>query len=313
MTKSHLKKFIALITIAMLLIGCSPGTQKPKPEEGGGSKTPEVPKVLEEMESMILETMYAVDSIPGIEKSIEEKNKAKQQEEQETEVKQKKEEKEQQAKKNVDIEMLIEENSVIIPLLKEVEIENTILDISEPPDNTDKHWFDISGTVGDIHRSWNVLEPQLQEAKVTKTLTEEFENKLDEVTEVIGSKKVAEGLMGLNELTRFMADFRSYFKSKVPAEVYKVQFHIREAILYSSADDFDKAMDSTKKSKELGDTLRPRIIEKKGEDVAHKYQLSIEDLEQQLKNKNFPLTQVKGSIVIKNTMLMVDLFESSIK
>ena len=312
MMKSHLKKFIALMMIAMLLIGCNSGAKKPKPEEGG-NKTPEVPKVLEEMESMILEIMYAVDSIPGVEKSIDEKKKAKQQEQQETEVKQKKEEKEQQAKKNIDLEMLIEENAVIIPLLKEVDIDNAVIDVSEPPDNTDKHWFDIGGRVADIHRSWNVLEPQLQEAKVTKTLTEEFENKLDEVTEVIGSKKIEESLLGLNELTRFMADFRSYFKSKVPAEVYKVQFHIREAILYASADDFNKAMESTKKSKELGDTLRPRIIEKKGEDVAHKYQLSIEDLEQQLKHKNFPLTQVKGAIVIKNTTLMVDLFESSIK
>ena len=299
------------MVITLLLVGCNTGAQKPQKESK--DNTPEVPKALEEIEAMILEIMYAVDSIPGIEKSIVEKQKAKQVEEQETEVKQKKEEKEQQAKKNVDIEMLIEENAVIIPLLKEVETENTVVDVSEPPDDTVKHWYDISGTVSDVHRSWNVLEPALQEAKVTKTLVEEFESKLDEATDTIGTKEILESLKGLNELTRILADFRSHFKSKVPPEVYKAQYFIRDSVLLAAADDFEKAIEVTTKAKELGNTLRPRVIEKNGDNVIHKYQLSIEDLEQQLKNKNFPLTQLKAAIVVKNTTLMVDLFESSVK
>ncbi len=312
MTNSYLKKITSLILIFIILIGCSPSLQKP-PQEESDSKTPEVPKVLEEMETRLLEVMYAIDSMPGIEKSIVEKETAKQEEEIETEVDQKKEEKEEAAKKNIDVEMLIEENAVIIPLLKEIEIENTVIDITEPPDTTDKHWYDINGTVNDIHRNWNALEPLLQEVKVSKSLTEEFESHLDDTTDIIASKSIEESLMGLNLLTSYMADFRSYFKSKVPGEVYKAQYLIREAVLYASADEFDRAMTSTNKAKELGDGLRPRIIEMKGEDVAHKYQLSIEDLQQQLKNSNFPITKVKGAIVVKNTTLMVDLFESSIK
>ncbi len=313
MTNSYIKKITSLILILIVLIGCSPSSQKPSQQGDSDSKTPEVPKVLEEMEIKLLEVMYAIDSMPGIEKSIEEKQKAKQEEEEETEVDQKKEEKEEAASKGIDLEMLVEENAVIIPLLKEVEIESTVIDIMQPPDNTDKHWYDINGTVSDIHRSWNVLEPQLQEVKVSKSLTEEFESHLDDTTDIIATKNIEESLMGLNLLTSYMADFRSYFKAKVPGEVYKAQYLIRETVLFASVDEFDKAMASTNKAKELGDGLRPRIIEMKGEDVAHKYQLSIEDLQQQLKNSNFPLTKVKGAIVVKNTVLMVDLFESSMK
>lgn len=312
MINSNFKKYLILFIVALFLVGCSGGEKKPNPAEEK-EKTPEVPKVLEEIETMILETMHAIDSMPGLEKAIEEKEKSVKEIEQETEVEQKKEEKDQQAKENIDIEMLIEENAVIIPLLKELEIENKIISTTEPPDNTDKQWYEIGGTVGDIHKSWNVLEPALQEAKVTKTTVEEFEGKLDAVTETIGEKEIEESLMELNQLTSLLADFRGHFKSKTPPEVYKAQYSIREAVLLASEEDFEGAMESNKKAKDFGDILRQRLIEIKGEDVVHKYQLSIEDLEQQLKNENFPLTQMKAAIVIKNTALMMDLFESSVK
>lgn len=312
MINSSFKNYLILFVVVLFLAGCNGGEKKPSPAENK-DKTPEVPKALEEIEAKLLETMYAIDSMPGLEKAIAEKEKALKEIEQETEVEQKKEEKDKQAKKNIDVEMLIEENAVIIPLLKEAEVENKVINAAEPPDNTDKQWYEISGAIGDIHKSWNVLEPELQEAKVSKATVEEFETMLDEATGTIGSKEVEKSLVGLNKLTSLLADFRGHFKSKTPPELYKAQYYIREAVLSASRDDFDGATDAAKKAKDIGDILRQRLIEINGADVVHKYQLSIEDLEQQLKNKNFPLTQMKAAIAIKNSSSMMKLFEVNMK
>lgn len=300
---------MVLILVVGSLSGCGAKPEKPAPKEKE-SKIPEVPEILTEKEMTILSTMHTIDGIKGVEKAKEKMEQEKKKISEESEVDQKKEEKDQAAQKNINLKMLIEEEAMIIPVLKEEKVEDEIIKPEAPPSDPEEVWHKVEENVTKLHRQWNVLETNLQDVKVSQTKAEEYEKLMDEATKNISDKKIEESLMSLNELTNYLAEFRNYFKSKVPYEIYKLKYLTRKIALLASAEDYEAALEETKKLEEVAKGLRQKIIEKDGEKVISKYELSLQDLQHELKAENQQIAQIKSAIVMKNIELMIPLFES---
>ncbi len=307
--KKIIASFLIITLTLVLLSGCRANPEKPNPQKNSNNP-PEVPEILTEMEDTILETMYTIDSIKGVEETIKEMDKEKEEITEESEVDQKKEEKENAAKESVDINKKIEENSIIIPVLKEEDVEGKMIETDSPPTDADEVWFKIQENIYLIHRQWNVLETNLQEVKVNKTEMEKFETLLEETTTYVDETKVEESLLSFNELLGLLAEFRNEFKDKVPYEVYRLKYHTRKTVLLANMDEFDEALKETEKSKELAKGLKQRVIDKGAEDVMQKLTLSLEDLQHEIESENFHLIQIKSAIVMKNIVLMIPPLES---
>lgn len=321
-------RFCFLIILSFVLMAfftaCNSSPQKPQ-EEQGGNKPPEVPEVLVEMESEILETMYDIDAIKGIEMAIEEKEKeelptAPQAAEIEVEtegelepevnVQQPQQEKAGNGQK---LKMAIEEEQIIVPLLKEEEIEGTTAEMSEPPNEIDEVWFEIGHKIGSFHKKWNVLEADLRDVHAPQDQMDKFEETLIEASEAIMQKDIVGSLFALNNLTSYLADFRNSFTSKVPGPVYKMKYHIRQSVLYAHEDEYENAQEHIDKAKELKNGIQQQLTEKDAQHTAEKFDLSIADLEKQIAAENFDLIQTNAPVVIKNIMLIQDTFEGSMK
>ncbi|SNS09612.1 hypothetical protein SAMN05446037_100442 [Anaerovirgula multivorans] len=315
---------ILLFVFMVFFTACNTSPKKPQ-EEQGGNKPPEVPEVLVEMESEILETMYDIDAIKGIEMAIEEKEKeelpttpqaaeieveTEGELEPEVNVQQPQQEKAGNGQK---LRMAIEEEQIIVPLLKEEEIEGTTAEMSEPPEAIDEVWFEIGHKIESFHKKWNVLEADLRDVHAPQDQIDKFEETLIEASEAMMQKDVVSSLFALNNLTSYLANFRNSFTSKVPGPVYKMKYHIRQSVLYAHEEKYENAQEHIDKAKELKNGMQQQLAEKDAQHTAEKFDLSIADLEKQIAAENFDLIQTNAAVVIKNIILIQDTFKGSMK
>lgn len=314
---------IFILAFTLFFTACNANPQKPQ-QEGGENKPPEVPEVLMEMESEILETMYDIDAIKGIEMAIQEKEKeelpttpqaaeieveTEGELEPEISVQQPQQEEGGNGQK---LMMAIEEEQIITPLLKEEDIEGTTAEMSEPPDDIEEVWFEIGHQIEAFHKKWNVLEADLRDVHAPQEQMDKFEETLIEASEAIMDKDAIVSLFALNNLTSYLADFRNSFTSKVPGPVYKMKYHIRQSVLYAHEEDYENAKEHIDKTKQLKNGLQQQLAEKDAQHTAEKFDLSVQDLEKQIEAENFDLIPTNAAIVIKNIMLMQDTFKGSI-
>ncbi len=322
--KGH--KFVLFIFIIFILIGCKKGAQKP--DISKKANIPKLPKALEELEDETLKIMYDLDSVPGIEKAIEEEKalKAKQSASVKTtaipigqwlgknivgqELKIAKGSKSKQSEEKVDMQELITESEIIIPLLKAQEVKGTFAKSKTPPPDIETVWSKISDNAMEVHKKWNVLEAQLPVEKTSQEKVNEFEKILDDLTISIIDKKRLGGLTQANELTRVTAGLRSYFDGIGNNDVFEMYYHIRGVILSAATDDYAGAINHLNETNKIGDSMRQDLMKKGSKDVLKKFELSTEDLGDQLVDENFQLSQIKAPIVIKNIKLIQDTFKT---
>lgn len=311
--KTNHKGSIALWVIFLLLFslaGCQNNPQKPAPEESK-NKTPELPEIFTEMEQRILEMLYVVDGIAGIEKSIEEKEKVELEVEMETEIDLTMEEKDTASKKKVDPNMYIAEESILIPLLKEEEIESEIIKLEEPPDDIQEVWYQLEENLYQLHRQWNVVEAHLQQVNVPEALLRETESKMNQATLKLKARQKMEGMLELNGIMSDLSKYRSYFRHRVPSELYKLSYHIRQAAILTAMEEYEESKLEVEEAKEVAEGLRSKLLEKDASDVVHKLMLSIDDLEQEVTNQEPDLVLLKATIVMKNINMAISPFEST--
>ncbi|ABR50230.1 hypothetical protein Amet_4149 [Alkaliphilus metalliredigens QYMF] len=322
--KSIMKRIfpsILFLMISLLLFSCSPSPERPE-EEHNPNNTPETPQVLEEMEEELLNLMHDLDSIEGIQVAmLEEENEKMEEdmeesyvlksEEDEVVLAEEHDEGEEETKENgVDVQRLIHEHQLIGILLGAEDIEGN-LDLDElPPADMEALWFELNNLIDELHRKWNVLEPELQKAKVDRSDIEEFEEQLDRLSLTVLDQEIMESLFHSNQLTFLLAKYRGNFDDDLPNEIPKMKFYIRESVLLAANDNFVEAVDAVESAQELEEQIRHILIKEDAEDVVQKFQLSIDDLIHELNNEDFYLTQIKAPIVIKNIMLMDETFSA---
>ncbi|MCC5912202.1 MAG: hypothetical protein JJT76_17435 [Clostridiaceae bacterium] len=334
--KSFLNTLLLLLLI-ILLIGCNNVSENPQGNEDENN-TPELPEVLEEMEEDILNTMYDIDALEGIQLAMEEKeaeemeeptnididvegdlegevsiNGGNGQEEQAEEGGNDTQAEEENGIGNPDMSMLIEENAILHPLFIEEEIEGSATAVEDTPDSLDVIWFDIHNQIEELHRKWNVLEADLRDVNAPQNEIEAFEETLNNASLQASDQKRIETLLSLNELTKYLAGFRNAFEDKVPGEVFKMRYHLRHGMILAHGEEYQNTQEHIDEIKEIKNSLQQELNERDAQHVNHKFDLSIEDLEDQLVIEDFDLIQTKGAIVMKNIGLIEDTFRGSIE
>lgn len=310
------------LIIAILITACNANPQKPQQQENK-NKPPHVPTVLEEMESEILKTMYDIDAIEGIEIAIEDAKKAENPNSQQSanvevntegqlEPKINLQQPQKEAsEKQPNVKKAVEAKQKIIPLLMEEDLKGTTAEMSKPPDEIDEIWSQISNKIIDFHKKWNLLEADLRDVHGPQEKMKKFEETLNKASDEIMKKDIMNSLFALNDLTNYLADFRNSFTTKVPTTVYKIKYHIRQGVLYAYEEKYEDTQKHIEKAKELRSSLQQQFVERNAQHTVEKFDLSIEDLEKQVQEKNFDLIQINAMVVIKNVVLIEDIFKGS--
>lgn len=311
-------KLILTVLVLVLSISCAQSPQKPTPESEDGPKP--VPSLVEELENDVISIMSQVDLVPYYEKQIAEKEKKKQEKIQleiligkngsQNNKDSKQEEgggESNQGGGGNELDKLIEfkpapitiDDILLTEVLKQ-EIEEKNKNSEEIPDDINMIWHEINTKIVGLHDKWNSLEPEIKKSGSSPKDVEGFNNALNSLTVSGNQNNYMTTLINGNILTYHIPDLIGNFKNKFPSAIYNMKFLVRQIVLDSSNDSYDKAIENIDKLKVYKDSLEPQLIEKKLTEPAGKLTSSVKALEDALKLEDLNIVKIKASVVMKN-------------
>ncbi|MCK4259456.1 MAG: hypothetical protein KAX49_10785 [Halanaerobiales bacterium] len=292
-------------TIILLMIFCtlfiiSSCTSKSEQSSPKSENSPKpIPPEIEEMESTILKIMNQVDLVPYYEKQIKEKKlEEKEQKEILTAKEDGTEKKEEEFKPKP-----ITTNDILLSEILKKEKPQEEGDEEKKitiPDDIIFIWHEINTEINSLHDKWNDLESILLEAKSFPKELTGFKNNLNNLTISSSKYNYLETLVTANRLTSYISLFTKGFKSETPPSIYDIKYHVRQIIIDSAINEYNKVNENFSAIKNHEETIVFKLIEEKSKEDATKLKSSISDLESAISLKDISIIKVKAGVVIKN-------------
>ncbi len=301
-----MRKFaILFLCVCFLFSGCAK-----KEEKQAENSMPKEPEVLSSLEESILTLMAKVDMMPSMNKALEEKKKDEaivQQKEllladvsndrlSEKDRSKPPEEKEMKQIKISDFT----QDTILYDILKSENIKDiNELEKGEIPSKLEESWMDVKKDLIKIHKSWNELEAKMVDVPVEKEAMDNFENNLNLLTSSIDSYDIFNSLVYANNMSKYTADFKTYFKSPTNNDIDKMKYSIRKVVLLAQMKEFEEAIKSLDTTVQMVPMKGDKMYSKDKE-IYLKLKYSLEDLKKSIENKDLKLMAIKAPIVIEN-------------
>jgi hypothetical protein len=160
-------------------------------------------------------------------------------------------------------------------------------------------WGKVDPIINKLHYSWNDYMAQAVKAGASKTLIGNFDTALNSLTNSIISKNKTNTLMGASHLYSYIPDFYSLYRSQTSPEIKRIRYYARDAMLNSMTPNWPQA-EADIESLKSSWSLCKSTIPKEQQDAGNRLDFSIYQLESVIKEKNQPLTDIKGKVALTN-------------
>ncbi len=160
-------------------------------------------------------------------------------------------------------------------------------------------WTDILSTAHNLHYQWNEYMPSAVTKGASRTLTDNFSNALNALTNAILAKDKPATLMSSNALYQYIPDFYQLYKTKTSPEIKRVRYYARNSVLDSETANWTQAGSDMESLKSSWSMYRNTVTPEQRDNV-NKLEYSILEMEKVIKEKNQPLTEIKGRVVLAN-------------
>ncbi len=275
---------INIVVLLMICILCcnvctSCSKKSAKPEESSQSKK-KPPGALSEMESSVLDIIKALDV-----KEEEEKQESKVKIESKTEIKM-----EEDPKKAA--------NEAKMQTTEEIK--------KDTPD--EEKWKEVKKTVEDIHKQFNSMQPDLVKAGTPTSIIDKLSKTLNELTLYVEAKDKQNTLFVANELYNIIPDILEKFDSKIPSDVKRIGYYIRDTKYNAMVNKWDKSLESITNAKSHWDIVKVQL-KKEQEDQGGKLEFALQELEKVVKESNIMLTKLKSDLALEDLKKLEESFE----
>jgi len=160
-------------------------------------------------------------------------------------------------------------------------------------------WEKVSRTVSDLHYRWNSFMPIAAKMGANRALIDNFSGSLNNLTVTAMEKNKMSSLLAASALYQYVPDFYSLFKTGTSPEIKRIRYFTRNAILNSMTANWAQA-DSDINNLKASWALCKNTLSKDQHDNANKLDFSIYELEKVIRDKNQPLSEIKGRIMMSN-------------
>lgn len=160
-------------------------------------------------------------------------------------------------------------------------------------------WQKEIQSLKNLHRNWNMLEPQAAEAGLPPSSRDAFEEALDNLTIAIGNQRLEESLMAAIELYGQYGELARVFAMPQPPEFYQVQYGVMAAMAEASREEWDTAGEKINAAQEPWSMLLARVS-KQDKMLAQRVDFSLRDLKNAISSQEMNLVAVKGEIAMNN-------------
>ena len=150
--------------------------------------------------------------------------------------------------------------------------------------------------------------PEIAKKGADMKLVNNFADALNSLTKTALSKDAEKTLMSANALYSYIPDIYSLFKVKMSPEVKRMIYYTRNIILEALKDNWDQVKkDNASLAKSW--SFFKNTLEKEQQQTGAKLDFSIYELGKVSEEKDKPLTDIKGRIVLSNIQEMEKSFE----
>ncbi|ANW99381.1 hypothetical protein CSTERTH_10220 [Thermoclostridium stercorarium subsp. thermolacticum DSM 2910] len=163
----------------------------------------------------------------------------------------------------------------------------------------DDNWKMIKVLTDGMHFTWNNLQPELIKKGVSQTQIENFNKALAALSQNVSAKNIMAAQNSAFELSQALADFYSYYKTDIPAELPRITSGVTGIHFSVKQNDWAKAQ-------ELANQLQQEFAKLKAgaeDNQNHIFQmleLSINDLCSAVYNQDSVLVIIRTNLVNSN-------------
>lgn len=160
-------------------------------------------------------------------------------------------------------------------------------------------WQKEMQSLKNLHRNWNMLEPQAAEAGLPASSRDNFEQALDNLTLSLSSQHLEASLMSAIELYGQYGELARVFTMPQPPEFYEVQYGVMAAMAEASREQWEAARERINAIEDPWAMLLPQAG-KQDKMLAQRVDFSLRDLMDAINSEEINLVAVKGEIALNN-------------
>jgi len=171
-------------------------------------------------------------------------------------------------------------------------------------------WNEINSLVKELHYQWNSFMPEIMKKGADIKLIDEFGTELNNLTDTIMTKNKIKTMLSANTLYSKLAEIFSLYRTKMPSEIKRLRYYIRNVILNSESGVWDDMENNLSEIRASWSLLENALGEEQKQD-ANKLELSLYELEKVVTAKNAALINLKGRIALSNIESLEKSFSKS--
>ncbi len=171
-----------------------------------------------------------------------------------------------------------------------------------------KKFESLKKDVNELHSLWNSYEPKAVTAYAQSQTISGFETALNNLTKIIPQNNDFNALLSSIELSKYLSDFYSLYKTDIPPELDKYRFAVKKVNLLSEKERFDEAATTYKYLEDTWNASKPRLP-KEVNTIMHKFEFALKDLKNAINAKSKTIVNAKCEMFITLT----DELEKAIK
>ncbi|HOJ09902.1 MAG TPA: hypothetical protein PK733_04835 [Clostridiales bacterium] len=160
-------------------------------------------------------------------------------------------------------------------------------------------WQEVTPIINKMHFTWNSYMPEAVQKGASQEIINGFSSSLNGLTNSIISKNKNYTLISANNLYGNITGLFSLYKKQNVSEVKRLKYFTRNVVLSAMNSDWTQAETNINNLKSVWGFLK-NMLGEENKKAASKLDFSITELEKVIKEKNQPLTDIKGVITLSN-------------
>ncbi|WP_265443007.1 hypothetical protein [Acetivibrio straminisolvens] len=160
-------------------------------------------------------------------------------------------------------------------------------------------WKEIDKIINTLHYEWNSYTPLAAKNNASRDLIDGFSTALNSLTDTIISKNKTNTLLAASYLYAYIPDFYSLYRTETSPEIKRVRYYTRNAMLNAMTANWEQADSDMKNLKSIWNIYK-NVVSEEQKELSSQLDYSIQEFEKVLSEKNQPLCDIKGRVVMSN-------------
>ncbi|NLL51296.1 MAG: hypothetical protein GX248_01175 [Peptococcaceae bacterium] len=159
-------------------------------------------------------------------------------------------------------------------------------------------WQQAASDIESLHSAWNDYMPEITQKGASKELLDKFSDALNNLTKAVETKDKNKTMLAANNLYAGIAEMYALYKIKTVPGLKLLIYHTRNVILNSAIENWSDTNTARDDLKAAWSLVRTTLEGQKDGEV--KLDLSINELDKVIKEKNIDLIEIKGKLILAN-------------